>query len=314
MKKIVSLLLCLAIMTFGMSAFATDAFPSKSITVTIPWAAGGAVDLFVRQIANAAEGIADVPFVVQNNTGAAGTVAATQYLNEKNDGYSVLVCAVPVLFYQPHVREVIYTIDDFKPIVGLHKSDVFLVVSAKSGIETLDDFKKAAEGANFTWASAGTGTIDWVAQQTIAGAIGVIPNNVPYDNAAEQVTAIVGGNLDAACVVKGSFEEYVKSGDLNVIACLAETDIELEGIGTVPCLKTLGFDSSAYNFYFITGLAGTDDAVVQKIYEIFDAAIKTEEVQAYIDAMQFDMNVLNPADMNDYFAATYVAANELFAQ
>lgn len=239
-------------------------------------------------------------------------MAATQYLDNASDGYHVLVAATPVIFYQPYVRDVTYSAADFAPFIGLHKTDIFLVVSADSGIETMEDLKKAAEADSFTWGSAGAGSIDYVAQSALASALGITPNNVPYENAAEQITAIVGGNLSATCAVKGSFEEYVKSGDLKVLGCFAENDVELEGIGTVPCMKTLGYEVSCYNFYFMLAKGDTDPAVVEKLYEIFNAALESDSVKEYIAAMEYEMNSLNPEEMSAYFEVIREEAKNLF--
>lgn len=332
MKKVISFLLATTMMlaaatgcSSGNSGAASGAasqsegnssqsidFPTKNITVVVPWAAGGAVDLLMRQIATAASKESGVSFVVNNVTGAGGTVAATQYLSEKDDGYTVLLASAPLVFYQPYVRKVSYNSDSFTPIIGLQKSDLFLVVPADKNISDMKEFAAAAGNGSFTWGSSGPGTIDYVAQTALAKALGITVKNVTYENSAEQITAIVGHNLDCTCAGKGTFEEYVKSGQLKVLGTFADQDVELDGIGKVPSLKSLGYDVSCSNFYFLLGQSSTDPAVIDKLYQIFDTAIKSDDVQKYVSSMKFDMNPLNPNDMKSYFTTAAEQAKGLF--
>lgn len=288
-------------------------FPEKPIEIICPWGVGGAVDLLARNIATVADKYMDQPIAVVNVTGAGGTLAATQYLQEKPDGYKLLIMAVPVIAFQPHVREVSYSWSDFSPIIGLNEQKFFLLSNpSKSGIENLEDLKKAAGERKVTIGNAGAGTSDYVYPKMLFKEMGIEVEDVVYDGAVEAQNALLGGHLDLSVGILGNFEEQVKAGNLKILGTFSENEEELKDIGKVPSLSEQGYPVVGSNSYFIVGREGTPQEVIDKLNKVFNEVFADPDFKEYGEKMGLIMNPMSPEELDAFIEEKIDGANEVF--
>lgn len=287
-------------------------FPTKPIEIAIPWNAGGIVDIIVRQLAAIASEDIGQPIAIINTPGAAGTLCTTEYLQKDADGYSLLVSSLPVVCFQPYIREVEYSLDDFTGIIGLHQGKYFvLTCPSQSGLETMEDIIEKGKNGTILAGTGGVGTFDDVYGSALMNALGVSFQNVAYDDSISIQNALLNGSIDVCLGSIGNFEEQVKAGNISVLATYDAESFTLPEIGEIPSLKELGYDVSGAQQFFILGRAGTDEAIITYLYEAFLRAMDTEAFKEIAGNSNLIMNPMTPEELNAVIHNTYELAGTL---
>ncbi len=286
-------------------------YPTSPIEVVVPWSAGGAVDIMVRQLVTTVSQDLGAAVAVVNTVGASGTLAATEYLQANADGYTLLVSSFPVVCFQPYIREIEYTLDDFTAVIGLHDGKyVVCTCPDASGLESLDDIIEKGTAGTVLFGTGGIGTFDDVYGAAMLDALGVSYELVPFDDSISIQNAILNGSIDAGFGAVGNFEEQAKAGNLLPLAAMTEAGLDLEDIGYIDSLTELGYDVSGIQQFFILGRAGTDPAVIEILYNAFLAAMDNEEFKELAANSNWNMNPMTSAEMDDMIYEVYDFAGE----
>ena len=139
----------------GGGSSASD-FPSKSVTIIMPWSLGGGPDTIARQVAAYGDKYLGVPVIVENKTGGAGTIAMNAALQAADDGYTMVVANGPLFSLTPSFQNVNYTLDDITPLIGMRTTEFVVLTNSKSGLTSIDDLKAyAAKGNTIKYATTG---------------------------------------------------------------------------------------------------------------------------------------------------------------
>jgi len=195
-----ALALGLASALFVNTALAAD-YPSRPITLVIPYGPGGAADLSARLIAGNAPSTLGQSILPVNKAGAAGVTGSNFVINAKKDGYTLLSARVGSQMGVPAMNKTIpYKWDDFT-IIGMTELNPFiLTVSPDSPYKTFQDFEEAIKaGTEMTYSSAGVGTLLHIATAVMADAMGADPDkltHVPFKGGGKARTAVVSGAVD----------------------------------------------------------------------------------------------------------------------
>lgn len=291
----------------------TVSFPEKPVELIVPWNAGGVADMAARIITTVASTHMEEPMAVVNQAGAAGTLAPTQYLQEKADGYKLLFLSTPVISMQPHAREVAYTWDDFEPIIGLQQMEQFLLVNAKNeDIDTIEKLAEAAREKELSFGTNGPGAPDHIYATALMEQLGVEFTLVIYDDAISVQNALLGGHIDMGVGNVGNFEEHVKSGNLKILGTFNEDDIELEGIGKVSSMAGQGVEVIGSLTYFIVGRAGTPEEVIDKLYNVFKKSTEDPTYVEFLESRGLKIINRNPEELDAYIKDEINKVNAYF--
>ncbi|MBK1789430.1 tripartite tricarboxylate transporter substrate binding protein [Prauserella cavernicola] len=218
-------------------------YPAGSIEVVVPYEAGGATDQMVRLITDpVAENMGAEALVVLNQPGGAGTIGTTRVVAASPDGYTLGFVAGGPLTVQPHYGRTIYSPDDLTPVARVGVSPIVLAVRADAPWRTVEDLITSvrAEPGSVRYASTGAGNPANLAMERLDNAAGVDTTQVPFESSAEAVTALLGGNVEAAAGSPSGFAASVRSGDLRILANLGS--VKGEGYENVPTLRESGYD------------------------------------------------------------------------
>jgi tripartite-type tricarboxylate transporter receptor subunit TctC len=281
---------------------AQEAYPSRPITVVVPFPPGGQADLNARPIAAALERVLKNPVGVVNRAGAAGAVGMASVAGAKPDGYTLLL-ALSSISIIPEAdklfdRKPAYTTDQLAPVALLSADPTVLVVPAdrpwKSVKELVEDAKKRPGQVSFS-SSGVYGTLH-MAMEMLMHAAGVKLKHIPYNGAGPALTAILGGQVDALASGPAVVIPHVKSGKLRPLACWG--DRRVASLPDVPTFKELGYED--VEFYIWAGLfapAGTPEPVMQRLRQAVGQAVEDPEYKAamarietpiaYMDAPEF---------------------------
>lgn len=271
-----------AVVPSSVQAQGTESFPSKPITLLMGWPPGSGPDVWHRSLAEVMTRILGHPVVVENKTGAGGTIApATMAATAKPDGYTISHMPITVLRLPVMQKVAFDPMEDFTWIVHMSGFQFATVVRADSPLKTkqdLIDFAKANPG-KLTYGSPGTGTSLHIGMELMAKHAGVQFTHVPFKGTIESVTALEGGHV--MCVAGGS-EAYplIEAGKMRALAVWTEK--RLDKLPTVPTLKEVGLPFVFDSPYGMAGPKGMDPTIVKKLHDAIKLAMedpKTVEVR-----------------------------------
>ena len=262
------------------SAPAEPTYPTKNITMVVPYNPGGASDLAARTMAAAMEPELGVSIVVENRTGGAGSVGLASLAESDPDGYTIGYMPVETVMLEHNG----YDIDpaNYDYLGQIVSVPATVAVAANSPYQTLDDLIAAAKANpdTITVGNSGAGSI-WHAATTALGKAGdAVFRPVPFDGGAPAVTAAIGGQIDAVVAGVSETAQYHKDGELRVLAVLADDPVE-----SLPDVKTaseLGIDVSIGGWGLVGAPAGLPDEVVQVLDAAVEKAVASDEYQSVI--------------------------------
>lgn len=282
MKKTLFILLSAVIVAFcfaPLSATADD-FPSKSITLYIPYSAGGSTDTSARVLASAAEKILGQPITCVNKTGGGGTVMLGILRNNKPDGYTLGVIPTSAITRTPHMLDVEYDpFQDFDFIMKYGLYTMFLVVNGDSPYESFSDFIEAARTnpGEISFATPGPMEAGALALQYVGDTENLEWNMIPFPGSGEGMTALFGKHV-AAYSGAGGAETHlaeVKAGDLRVLA--SYNSVRSPALPDVPTLKELGYNFAINSGIGIGGPTGIPEDRLQILEDAFIKATDSQE-------------------------------------
>jgi tripartite-type tricarboxylate transporter receptor subunit TctC len=288
-------------------------FPTKPVTLIVPWPAGGSSDLALRAFAESAQKHLGQPIIIENRAGASGTLGPAQMAaTAKPDGYTVSQIPITV-FRLPYMTKTTFDpTKDFTYVAGLTGYTFGVVVQSKSPWKTFQefiDYAKANPG-KVKYGTPGTGTSLHIGMEQIAKQVGVKWTQVPFKGAAETNAALLGGHVDAVADSTG-WRALVESGDFRLLVTWGAT--RTKNWPDVPTLKDLGIQLVANSPYGIAGPKGIDPKIVQKLHDAFAKAVQEP---LYLESLRkFDQELayLNTADYERHAVEQVEGAKKLVA-
>lgn len=261
-----------AMMLSPFAATAQTTFPTKPITLIMPWPAGSGIDLWHRALADAAGKLLGQPVIVDNRAGASGTAGpAAMAATAKPDGYTISHIAITI-FRLPHMQKVSWDpINDFTYIVhqsGFLFGTVVRTDSPFKSFKELMDFAKANPG-KLTYGSPGAGTSLHIGMEQIAKKAGVQFTHVPFKGGPETHAALLGGHVMAASEGAG-WIPHIDAGKERLLVIWSEK--RHPRFPDVPTLTELGYPFIFDSPFGLAGPKGMDAAVVKKLHDAFKAA------------------------------------------
>ncbi len=281
-------------------------YPSRPITLWVPWPAGGATDISLRLLAEIASRSLGQRVVIENRGGGGGTLVMPILQQAEPDGYTIAQLPQPI-FRTPYTQKVLWDpIRDVTPIIQLTGLTFGVLVNSASNFRTLDDlfaFAKARPG-ELSIGTNGIGTTPHVVLEELFTARGLSYIHVPYKGTSEQMIAVQSGQVMVGVNSTG-FGPFVDSGRLRLLATFGAQ--RTKRWPQVPTLKDLGFDIVAMSPYGLGGPRGLSPAVVSVLHNAFKAALFDPSVAQELLKYDQEPAYLGPADYA-------VACREAFAK
>ncbi|MBZ4655119.1 MAG: transporter substrate-binding protein [Peptococcaceae bacterium] len=279
-KKLLALFLVSLLVLTMAGCGAAEKFPTKPVTVIVPWAAGGGTDAVARGLAKATEKALGQTITVNNVTGGGGAVGHGAGLNAKNDGYTVTMITFELLSLPPQ-KLVPFTYKDFDLLMRVNMDSAALTVKADAPYQTLKDFIEYAKAnpGKINVGNSGPGSVWHIAAGLLEEKTGIKLNHVPFNGAAPAITDLVGGHIQAVTVSPAEVQSQVKAGQLKMLAVMSPE--RNPNFPDVPTFKELGYD---INFGTWRGLAvpkGTPDNVKKVLADAFKKGYDSQEFQDF---------------------------------
>lgn len=303
-KRITRALAALAAGLCLSTGAAADAWPSKTIKIIIPFAAGGVTDVVIRTISPKLSEALGQPVVIENKGGAGGTLGTAMGAAAAPDGYTFIAPAAshtttPSLYSKLSFDPV----KDFAAVTQIVTVPYLLVVPASSPMNTLADFIAAAKAkpGTLTFGSAGNGSSNHLAGELLAGSIGAPLVHVPYKGSGPALADVLGGQLSFMFDTINTSTGHVKAGKLRVL-----------GVGTTkrskimpdvaPIADTIpGFE--AVTWIGLLAPAGTPKEIVARMHREIEKIVQLPEVQERLSASGAEPVASTPEQFGAYLAS-----------
>ena len=293
------------------NAVAQAAWPTRPVTLIVPWPAGGSTDVSMRAMAEAAGRHLGQQVVVDNKPGASGTLGpATMAATARPDGYTIAQMPIS-MFRLPYMQKVSFDpTKDFTYISNLTGYTFGVVVKKDSKYQTFKDLIEAARAnpGKITYATPGAGTTLHITMEQIAAASGVKWTQVPFKGGAETSAAIMGGHVDATADSTG-WGPLVDAGELRLLCTWGPG--RTKKWPNVPNLVEQGINLVADSPFGIAGPRNMNPAAVQKLDEAFRAAMADPAVLATLEKFDMAPRYKNTADYQTFVSETIKEQKEL---
>lgn len=304
----------LSVIALSISAQAAD-YPTRPITIVVPYGPGGASDLSARLIAASSPAFLGQPVMAVNKTGAAGVVGSNFVKNAKPDGYTLLSARVGSQMGVPAMNKTIpYKWDDFT-ILGLIEVNPFvLVVSPKSGIKTFADFEeKIKKGEEMSYSSAGVGTLLHTGVAVMADAMNADFEkliHVPFKGGGKAAAAVISGQVDFSFQNLSAVSGKIDAGQL--IPLVVTTPERQKIIANVPTAQEVGYSNieMVIGWSAIYGPPGMPADVVAKWTDTLQKLKADNGWNKMTKGLGNIVDVRSPADTKAYVKAQYNAYDE----
>lgn len=305
LRRTLTLALASAALATPFASAHAQAYPSRPITLIVPWPAGGSTDRHHRALAEIASKHLGQNIIIENKPGAGGTLGpGTMALTAKPDGYTISQFPMGMLRV-PHMQKVQWDpIKDFTFIMGVSGYTFGFVVKADSPHKTFKDYVEAArkEPGKIDYGSTGIGTSPHLLLEELGDNAKVQFNHVPFKGNADLMQALLGGHVMAASDASG-WDKFVDGGQMRLLVTFGEQ--RTKRWPQIPTAKELGYNVVGNSPYGLVGPKGMDPAVVKTLHDAFKKAMDDPKHQEVLAQLNQDMWYRSGNDYKTWAIATY---------
>lgn len=282
---------CVAMALFWSASLMAQPYPSKPITLIVPYPAGGATDATARVIAAEMSKYLQQKVIVENKPGAVGTVGAAYVAKQAPDGYTLLLGGPGNLTLRPLMQPPISydPARDLATVNHVANYDHLLVVRNSLGVNSVTELIALAKSkpGELTFGSSGTGGPQHMAVELFMIMAGIDMKHVPYKGEAPVVTDLGGDRLDMSIISATAIAGFVKEGRVKALA--ATNPYRSNTFKDLPTVFEAGLPGYEFESYGgIMAPAGTPKAVIDTLNGAIAKAIASPEVkQKFLDANLF---------------------------
>jgi tripartite-type tricarboxylate transporter receptor subunit TctC len=273
MKRLLSGALA-ALVLAATTAFG-QAFPSKPVTLIVPWPAGGSTDIYFRRLGEVTQKHLGQNLVIENRPGGSGNNGPTTMAKTAQpDGYTISQLTISA-FRAPHMQKVDWNpVTDFTYIIGLAGYTFGVVVKSDSPFKSFQDvlaYAKANPG-KLSYATPGTGTSLHLAMEEVAAKAGVEFLHIPFKGYADGAIALMGGHVMMQVDSTG-WAKQVDAGAQRLLATLGDKRTRWGA----PTVKELGVDTVSNSPFGLVGPKGMSPQVVKVLHDAFKRSLDDPE-------------------------------------
>jgi tripartite-type tricarboxylate transporter receptor subunit TctC len=295
------------------------AYPTKPITLVVPFPPGGGTDTIGRPLASVAHQHLGQPMVVINKAGGGGAVGSQFVANSKPDGYTVLH-AINTVSEIPQIDELLGRPISFKkeqliPIGQVAVSPFAVMVNAESRWKTFKDFVEEARQKpdEFQYASAGVYSTTHIMWELILKATNLRVRHLPTTGGGPIMMAVLGKHVDIShCVMPAVCAPQLEAKKIRLLA--VTTDKRLPNYPDVPTLKELGYDVTHAIWHALMVPAGTPPDVVAKLRQGLKGMAEDEAFKALMTKLGERIQYMSGEDFEKFWADDYKKVGTLLRQ
>lgn len=306
----------LAVAALGATSAIAQNYPSRAITIVVPFAQGGLTDVPVRLFASIMQEKLGMPVVVENKTGGSGSVGASHVLRSEPDGYTLHANAVADTQNLHYIKVPYNAVEDFAHIGKIVEGPpLVLVIDAKLPHKTVAELVADAKAnpEKYSFGTSGPASSPVIALNQLNAAAGTRIQEVPYRGSGQAATSVVTGAIQGTFTFYSSAKPLVDSGQLRALAIAGPRRIA--DWPNVPTMEESGFKGFDHNGF--VGLAApgkTPPQVTAFLSKALNEAVNTELFKSRMAAL--GMTIVpaaqnTPENFKAFMAASTIRQGEL---
>ncbi|MGO4329308.1 tripartite tricarboxylate transporter substrate binding protein [Cupriavidus sp. 2TAF22] len=286
-----------ALAAFPLLAGAEPAYPSRPITLVVPFAAGGGTDSIARDIAKNMSDRLHQPVIIDNRGGAGGALGADIVAKARPDGYTLLfatstfatsAAVEPRLPYDP--------VKSFTPVAMIGRGPLLVVTSKQLGVQNMAQLISAAKArpAGLNFCSAGNGSINHLAGEMFRQKAGLTMTHVPFKGSGPATVELLAGRIDLFFATVPTILPYVRGGKVSVLAVTSTKRSPLfPNVPTIAEAGVAGLDITTW--WGVLAPARTPAPVIEALNRAVNEAAAADPVKARLVQEGADSARLTPA-------------------
>jgi tripartite-type tricarboxylate transporter receptor subunit TctC len=289
----IALILSLVLPT-SLHAQGTD-WPTKTVTVVVPFAAGGNTDVMARMASSRLATELKQNFVVENRVGAAGAIAATYVAQAAPDGYTLLFGAAPQIAVVPRIQKVSYDpLKDLAPVSVFGTGPFILAINAAIPAKTMQEFVAYGKDRKLNFGSGGIGSIGHLSGALFVARANLDSVHVPFKGGGPAMAALVGGQIDMYFGNAAEIIPHAESGKVRILG--VATDKRMQQLPNVPTVSELypNFALNSWNGFLAP--AKTPPAIINKLAQQVIAAARDPAIVAQLTKLGIEPNGTTPQE------------------
>ncbi|MET1113486.1 MAG: tripartite tricarboxylate transporter substrate binding protein [Comamonas sp.] len=280
-------------------------FPTKPVRIVVPFGAGGVADVTARVVAQSMARTLGQPVVIENKPGAGGIVAGDAVAKAAPDGHTLLLMSNATAVSEGLFRSLPFkALQDFAPVSTLGYFDLAVLTAANSRFKTLGEllaFAKAHPG-QLNLGSINVGSTQHLTAEMFKSAAGVQVQVVPFNGTPAVVTALRGGQIDAAVEIVAPVLTQIQSGALRALA--VTSDRRAGALSEVPTTREAGLPGYvARSWNGLAAPAKTPAPVIARLNQAIVAALNTPEVRKKLQELNVDAQSSTPQEASALLAS-----------
>jgi tripartite-type tricarboxylate transporter receptor subunit TctC len=257
-------------------------YPSRIVRLVVAFPPGGPTDFVARLLADKLKTILGQTVLVENKGGANGVLGADYVAKSEPDGHTLFLTTTGAVAITPGMRNDMpyQTLRDFAPVTLVVRNTTILVVKPDHPAASAKELAAMAKArpSTITFASTGVGSMPHLALELYQASAGVKFVHVPYRGAAQAITDVLGGQVQALFADTPALMPQIAGGRMRALA--AASDNRSEVLPAVPTLAEQGFPNThADNWYGLLVPARTPPAVIAKIHDAFTRTLNDPEIR-----------------------------------
>ena len=266
-------------------ALYAQAWPSKPVKIIVPFQAGGTTDIVARVLATRLQEAWGQSVVVENKTGAGGSIGSNEVAKAKPDGFTLLMASGAIVI-NPHIyaKMSFDLAKDLVPITNVAQGPMVIVVAPQTPANNLKEFIALAKTKTMSFGSSGVGAQVHMAGENLLFAAGIEMEHVPYRGESAALTDIAGGSVDMMAGNLAGMLPFIKSGKVKALGVTslerspAAPDIPTASEAGLPGFVNLGW-------FGLLAPAGTPKEVIDRVHLDTVKALATDEVKQRLLAL-----------------------------
>jgi tripartite-type tricarboxylate transporter receptor subunit TctC len=290
-------------------SWAQEKFPSRPVSIVVPFPAGGVVDVVARMVGQKMSAALGAPVIVENKPGAGGTIGATYVARAKPDGYTILLGGSATQVFGPALyKNLQYDAKkDFVPVGQISSGPLVLVTGSKvpaTDVAQLAKYLKD-QGVRAFYGSNGNGTFPQLAAELFKQANHLSSAHIPYNGGPAALTALITGDIAFSINHIPVVQGMVKAGKVRALATTGKKrSVAFPNLPTLDEAGMKGFEANAWWGLFAP--AGTPADVVQKLNDALAVALKDPAVRIGLEAQGDEVAYSTQKDFGAYVNAESV--------
>lgn len=284
----------------GASTSGAD-FPSDTVEIIVPWAAGGSSDVMVRAFTEPFQEALGESVLVVNRPGGGSAVGAAEAAKADGDGYTVLHSTSSTFVTVPLRQQVRYTPDDFRTFTALGDQPIVLVADADTGWESLDDAAEF-EGDHMQVGATSIGNVLHLVASNFVDEAGMTSEAIPFDGSNEVVMAVANGDVDLAGVEANIAIPQIEAGE--VVPLAVSSAERVEALPEVQTFGEQGYDRSQGRLSRVALSVPSDapDEVYEALAMASEKALESDSWKQYAAST----NLIEPEYTGDEWMTEFV--------